>query len=966
MASQIDGSTGIPLREDLFTVDGGEGRLVSHLDIKPPEDSAKTPPVLSFKRKREVEIPWGDVFKGITDNSPVSVSALRTFFQSSWGHDDDSLQKALADDSELLFKGETPFVKQLSGEGDEPILAFATEFQDDGTATGRRIESGFVLRHGGSGRLYYIIEAEAGLTADHFRDWNQYDQSLWRDHVQGVELVFETESEAAGQYTDFEEIDLRAAVIDRKFGELRLALEFATQVKDKVSGVTEKFIGDIVNTSLNADEIENLQRRVLRLQIGEQDAQRAMERLVSQAASLGFVLLPDGGEVPAPEKGKGQKKTVPPGLYQEYTRTARWTTTHKRTETYRSGWWIFKTTKTRQVRYKKTHERQVLAYKPVDTSKDLLSETRQDLAAEGMEVFVFDRSPDGFVTLDGMPLRRVMERCDFDEQFRRHCAVLLPVYEHSLLGDRIVAKYSVFKRPLPGVLPTMLPRLAIEESLSYRISWQEMQLGELISSINLAPGEERQVTMTKSFKHETTVSRSTTSVFDISQSESTDLATEMENQTRQESQQSTNFESTATVSGNYGPFSASATAKGGTTRSLNEVSQAISKVARKAARSVSQQNREEVSSSSTARTEITKTDETKATLTNINQGRSLNLMFYRINNKFSGGLFLDDLGFSVIPGVELIAGSGVHDSRGYGLRELPRLLHEFDDEQLPFDLKSDQREEYSQRVLESIRDLLDSEYMRQSEPEAPASKRTGQAQTMSMADRTAAAEPGPTISVGLLCMPAAPAKPAAKRDRRGGRKSAAVAEVAAAAGFDEFAEALRKATIDSDAPMVPQDLLVSAPGLYLDAVVGAQPGTEPYSEEMRVQEVRMRAADVFARESEGLYQRAQAMRLARMFGNDVGSWLTGIIPLRDHKALMVSLSEPLPEGNWHIRFDGKSKATLDRSKSIGRNALRKTWSNEQDWLKAADLISRVDLFDEDTGATIEYAGHGALAVRERD
>lgn len=957
MASQIDGSTGIPLREDIFTVDGGEGRLVSHLDIKPPEDSAKTPPVLSFKRKREVEIPWGDVFKGITEGSPGSVSALRAYFQRSWGYDDESLKNALADDKDLLFKGDKPLVQQVAATGDAPAPAFSTAFQADGTATAEPIESGFLLRQGSSGRLYHLIEAAPGLTADHFKDWERYDQSLWKDHVLGAELVFETADEATVEYTDFEEVDLRAAVIDRKFGELRLALKFATQVQEKVSAITEQLIGDIVNTSLNADEIENLQRRVLRLQIGEQDAQRAIERLVSQAASLGFVLLPEGGKVPAPELGEGKKRDVDAGLYQEYTRTARWTTTYKVRKKIVSGWWIFKTTRIEEFDRTKTHEQQVLAYKRVDTSKDLLSETRQDLAAKGMEVFVFDRSPDGFVTVDGTPLRRVMDRCDFDEEFRRHCAVLLPVYEHSLLGDRMVAKYSVFKRPLPGILPTMLPRLALEETLSYRISWREMQLGELINSINLAPGEERQVTMTKSFKHETTVSRSTTSVFDISQSESTDLATEMENQTRQESQQSTNFQSTATASGSYGPFSASATASGGTTRSLNEVSQAISKVARKAARSVSQQNREEVSSSSTARTEITKTDETKATLTNINQGRSLNLMFYRVNNKFSGGLFLDDLGFSVIPGVELIAGSGVHDSRGYGLQELPRLLDEFDDEQLPFDLKSDQRAEYGQRVLESIRKLLESEYMRHSQSEARESKRTGQAQTMSMADETGAQEPGPTISVGLLCMPTAPAKPAAKRERRGGRKSAAVAEVAAdATGFDEFAEALRKATIDSDAPMVPQDLLVSAPGLYLDAVVGAQPGTEPYSEEMRVQEVRMRAADVFARESEGLYQRAQALRLARMFGNDAGGWITGVIPLREHKALMVSLSEPLPEGNWHIRFDGRSVATLDRSKTIGRNSIRRSWQKEQDWLKTADLISRVDLFDEDTGATIEYSG----------
>ncbi len=968
MASQFNGSTGIPNRDQLFTLEGGDGRLTSHLAIKAPDDAANTPPVLSFKRKREVEIPWAQIFKGITDNSPVSVSALRAYFEDSWGLDD--LKKALSEDPELLFEEEQQFVQQIDRPDADPIAVFRTDFSDDGKVTGQPVTSGFLLKHGGSGRLYHIVEAATGLAIEDFKDWTRYDQTLWTDHVQGVELVFATPEEAAETFTDFEEVDLRPAVIERKFGELDLALVFATQVKGKVSEITDKLIEKIVGSTLDADEIESLQRRVLRLQIGEQDAQRAIDRLVSQAASLGFVLLPKDGTLPAPKNDDpNATKKVPAGLYSEYTRTARWTTSHSRTETYRSGWWIFGKNKKRKVPYKKRHERKVLDYRAVDTSKDLLSDKRQDLAAEGMQVFVFDRSPDGFVTLDGTPLRQVMARCDFDEEFRRHCAVVLPVYEDSLLGDRIVAKYSVFKRPLPGILPTMLPRLALEESLSYRIAWQEMQLGEMVNSINLAPGEDRKVTMTKTFTQKTTVSRSTTSVFDISQSETSDLATEMENQTRQESQQSDNLQFSAKATGSYGFLSAEATASGGTTHSLGEVSQAISKVARKAARSVSQQNREEVSSTSTAQTEISNTDETTATLSNINQGRSLNLMFYRLYNKFSGGLFLDDLGFSVIPGVELIAGSGVHDSHGYSLRELTRLMHEFDEEQLPFDLKANQRKEYSQRVLDSIQELLRREYIPEPESEqqmvsgpaiesktrTPGRKRTAASEPGADQVEGAASAPRSTISVGLLRMPASGARVVATGDRSAARATSDGA-VGGLAGLSEFAEELLGATIQSDEPMVPQDLLVAAPGLYLDAVVGSQPGTEPYSEEMRAQEVRMRAADVFARESEALYQRAQAMHLAQMVdnGTESGRWITGIMPMRGYKTLRLALSEPLPEGNWHIRFDGMSKAKLDRSKSVHKNPIQGVWPEEQDWLRTRDLISRIDLFDEESGTKIDY------------
>lgn len=956
MASQFNGSTGIPEREQLFTVEGDDGGLKSFLTIKPPEDSAKTPPVLSFKRKREVEIPWGNIFKGIADKNPVSVQPLRTYFEASWGYDE--LKRAIKNDKDLLLKNKN--VQQIDST-DDPLAVYLPNFDESldengNPTTCRTLDKGFVLRHGATGRLYRIVESGAALTADHFTSWEMYDKA-WNEYIAGAELVFEKDEEARKYYTDFEEIDLRPVVIERKFGELALAKAFATEVKDRVAGVTTALIDQIVKSTLNADEIEDLQRRVLRLQIGEQDARRRIERLVSQAASLGFTLLPEGGDVPDPPNGKDVTKKVEPGLYTQYTRTARWTTSHKRTETYKSGWWIFGKTKSREVTDKRQHEQQVLDYRLVDTSKDLLSEKRRQLAVDGMEVFVFDRSPDGFVTLDGTPLRRVMERCDFDEDFRQACAVILPVYEESLMGERIVAKYSIFKRPLPGILPTMLPRLALEESLSYRIAWREMQLGELVSSINLAPGEERRVTMTKTFKQETTVSRSATSVFDISQSDSTDLATEMENQTRQESQDSSNLSFSAKASGSYGFVSAEATASGGTSHSLNQVSQAIGKVARKAARSVSQQNREEVSTTSTAQTEITNTDESEAKLTNINQGRSLNLMFYRLYNKFTGGLYLDGLGFSVIPGVELIAGSGVHDSHSFSLDDFHRLMHELDDERLPFDLRQEQRAEYRARVLDSVKELLNREYRPESEAEN--SGPVFATVVAPGADDADSAEPTSapaTISVGLLSLPSIGA----------GLFGAAADAEGEDPGFEdlgEFAEALRRNTIKSDVPMVPQDLLVATPGLYLDAVVGTRAGTEPYSEEMRAQEVRMRAADVFARESEALYQRAQAMRLAHMSGTDSGCWITGIMPQQQNKSLRLALSEPLPEGNWHLRYDGKSVATLDRSKSIGKNPIVKVWPQEQAWLRAPDLVSRIDLFDEDTGARIEYPLYG-LAARE--
>jgi hypothetical protein len=161
--------------------------------------------------------------------------------------------------------------------------------------------------------------------------------------------------------------------------------------------------------------------------------------------------------------------------------------------------------------------------------------------------------------------------------------------------------------------------LSLEESIDSPHRLGPTQLGELLNSINLAPDEERKVTITKRFEQETTVSRASTSIFDISRAETSDLATEMENQTRHEQQSSRSLQFSTKASGGYGPFSAEASANGGTSSSLNDMSQAISKVATKAARSLSSQNKEEVSSTTTARTTISHTDETVATIRNINQ-----------------------------------------------------------------------------------------------------------------------------------------------------------------------------------------------------------------------------------------------------------------------------------------------------------------------------------------------------------
>lgn len=920
--------TEFPGGKDLFQSDHGAEALKPHLQLQPPEKAQNAPPILSFERRRDIEIPWGEVLQKLAVRGSSPVAGIRRYFEESWPFDK-PVEAVLEDYSNRLTAENPPLVVEIEAgkEGPSPTI-FRTAFDDKGEAAGEQVKEGVVLRHGTTSRLYRVIPRPGeNLKIDHFQDKDLYAKA-W-EKVDGVELVFATADEARSAFTDFEELDMRPPLIERKYQELEILKDYAEKVKTSVGAATKTMIDSIVAAGLNAEEIERLQRRVLRLEIGQFDVQRKREQLASDAASLGFRLPLKNETVTVPG---GTAKTLTAGkLYRPYRNVARWTTWHVRTEidwglVFGLGLFLGPAAlllAQKRTRVGERHEKAYTDYAPVDTSKDLLSAKREELVSAGLEVFVFGRVPGGFATIDGTPLEAIMERCKVDEQFRRRGAVMLPVYQESLTGERMVAKYSIFKRPLPGLLPGILPRFSLVETLSYKTAWTETKLGELVSTVNLAPGEERKITLTKTFKQQTTEVRSSTSIFNITRADTTDLATEMEELAREESENSSEFHFGAKVSGGFLGVTAEATAGGGSRESLTSLSQSIAKVARRATHSQSQQNRQEVSSTSSTQVTVYNADETVASIRNINQGRSLNLMFYRLYNKFTGGLYLEGLRFEVIPSVEVIAGSGVYQSKSYGLEQLPAVFAHLDPENLPFEIPGEQRPRYRDRIVKAVEKLLFDEY----------------AKGINTAETAAA----PAKSVERVFF--APSSLMRATERAAEDASAADSSV------EELAAALRKLTIDSREPMHPQDLLVAAPALYLDAMVGARPGTEPYSEDMRAQEVRMRAAEVFATQAEGVYKHAMAIHLANINGPR-DNRLTGVLPDPGNNSLTVAVKAPLPAGDWRLLFDGDEKARL--TVAGNRLTLSHRWDDLQEWLTVDDLVARIALMEQGTGRTVRF------------
>ena len=512
---------------------------------------------------------------------------------------------------------------------------------------------------------------------------------------------------------------------------------------------------------------------------------------------------------------------------------------------------------------------------------------------------------------EGLALSTVMMRCEYDEAYRRRCVVMLPVYETSFAVERPIVAYMIFEQPLPGILPARLPRLFVDESLTYRTAWKQAEVGELVNTINLAPGETREITITRAFQEERTTSETRTSVSELNSAENTDLATEMESVARTESEFSAHVDSSTEASANgtfqgFGSASASSKFAFGASDTLKTFSQSMNKVAKKAATSISRKSKLDVTTNSSAKTTISTTDSTLIKMSNINEGRTLNLMFYRLYNRYEAGLFVEGVKFGVTSGVELIAGSGIYETMSFQPERIRDMLDMFKRVPLPFNSAPSAVAYYQLTILNTILNQLNLEYLTAGNdeaetPPAASAKEEGGPPT------PASAPPGTRAagSSGAIVIPRQLIdlfdKPVPPRPGTQAGKSVAppVDPAELEARVAEVEKGLREVEINPTpldrAHGGVSDLLIATGGLYMDALVGARPSTEPYSEEMRAQEVRKSAAEVLRAEAEAQYSLAQARRISQMpaGGNPLGNVLTGVHVLEDGTA-RLSDSGPSP------------------------------------------------------------------------
>lgn len=833
------------LSASLQITDPNTQGLIKHTALKPIAEATSLERV-PFSRSREVEIDWSSVIQ-----DPMSVANNKKPYVNSTDREAEYLKKDI--ETKLGFIGGTTSadlsrINAAVVAADFPIAYFKVKQP---------------------GAPIHVVQ----LKGDSKFDWNSYNLNKtlftsFPDYLDFWSDVIAVEWDYS-ELSEYSEVDLAAAVIYREFQELDGLKPLGDSLSTNADIIAKREIPNF----LSREEISSYVSSYLDMKSVQVDVGQKIERLRAKAQDLGYHLaLSDNEKFTFPD---GTEEKLKKGeLYQAYQTVIEWrTTAFRNVLVEQSNWfwgsrrWIVK------VPYEVSNRAKVVKYRKFVPDLDPWIEKERELASLRFNVFRFERVLSEYRTINGRSLEEVLAQCEADYSFYKSCAVMIPVYEQSFTRGQVLVKYIVIKRPKRGIRQLRLPRLFIEESLSFTTHFSEVAVGELVQSINLAPGEQRDITIEKSTTSERESRRTATSITDLTISDKVDLANEMEKEVSSSSEKSSMQSLSAKVGGSYGGFSGSAEGSTNTSLTTKQFTRDLQKIANKAARSVTSQTRNEVKTDSTEKLSTTKREATKIAIKNVNEGSTLNLLFYQLYNIYRLQLGLDKLSFTVQTGREVIEGSGILLPKTYELFDLRKVLNELRLGSLPiapnpptFSTDDQAEEAYLQIVLDAILEVLKEYRVNSLNPDS--------SQTVEV--------PDPTPVDQTL--------------------DARIAALQSSFGAIIYS---KENSILPPGEFKQQELVIGSPGLYLDSNVGARPATEPYSERMRESELLKRTAEIEEIESRTAYNLAMAKRLARV---DSTNFVKGrAIDLK--KMELTFLEPPLP-GPWKIFVAGVEDETI--------------------------------------------------------
>ncbi|MGO8098463.1 hypothetical protein [Rhizobium leguminosarum] len=682
-----------------------------------------------------------------------------------------------------------------------------------------------------------------------------------------------------------EELDLSPAVIWRQYRDL-INMK---SLSDIINLRADEFANASITGFLQQEELAVLASQYITMKGMRIDVEESLRRLKDQAEDLGYVLNITQTPITYKFPGGVESDVVEPGeLYQPYMSTVSWWTSHQRREVSFSSSWFSSSISVHVINYQVLHRQSVQRYRKKIIDFDPWVEKERSLLEQGFRSFRFARTGNGYVTADGVTLEEVMLLCDRDMFFWESSVIWLPVYDQKFTQGEVLAKYIIIYRPLRGAQLVHLPRFYLEEQLSVRRDPSvSVELGELAHTINLAPGEKRTITIERSSTNEREERRSAKSLVDVVDVSSTDFATEFEREARHETESNRSTNWSVKASGSYGAFSGGAEGGGTSSLKVNDFARNLEKIAQKAARSITRKTQDEISTSLTSKTTSSSSEKNVLEVENINLGRSLNLAFYRMNNVSSVGIYLEDLEFVLLPGIEAVAGTGIVLPEVFPLSDLRRALDRLSINAMPFSPVADPgdaRRTFGRRFL---LDLIE-----------------------------AVGEYSPFAGGGLATI---------KNDVTNYVPTKDADSKALGKHVKKLQNYLHDTEINQNPIGTPQKLVSGSAGFYLDSFVGQRPSTEPYSDESRDLELIGRAADIAE-------TRARAAYYLNLAAPALTSSNSVVATANSLRQLKVVFADKPKKGKWELYVD---RAHTDRSFDVtdpNTKDYTLNWAEDQSWL----------------------------------
>lgn len=832
-------------------------------------------PAFRFRRSREFPVlAVNELMDNIEDEEADlwhrknSILAVRDFLETQWIPNE---ANASSSNFALFAKEYVNEYTQPPVENDatNPKLYYSTIEGDE--VVDKPVPTGAVIAHAknpDTGTVHYFwLETfgDVDLQASQFANDAEPYETTWNTLVDSIKHV---RPSSAPMVADHHFLDLSVGALMQRYPYLYNQLEVANKLKatlnDKIPKETDYGL-----VRAFSQELQGLNLRAAQLK-------RSMSSLVGYAASKGYVLVEDAQvfKDTYKEKVSDTLKVAPGDLITVKRFVTRWV---EKVETQHIRKRLFRHSKRWTTTHMVNHSAQDVDYIKVQNADSMVT-NYINAELTNFNAITLKNVEGGLQAHDGRSLESIMSQCEMDQGYRAKCVLLMPVYNQNLFGDDVITGYHVIKHPTRGRRIVSMPQFFFEENISYRLRWLGLELGELMSSINLLPGEVREISIktSRTSLHEDEIK--TTQGFETDGTTSFDTVSSIENEFQKENTSEKTKSWSVQASGSYGGFSAGGSTSGSSKKTARQFAKSLNKLTTQAISKMRKQSRSEVVARALSREEMEASSSSSGQISNPNVGRTLNVNYFGINNVFASSTYIDDIAFTYISPFELIDGTDIREVRSFSKEQLPEFLDSVTEDLtemlirgLRFEntalSRSDRRakaEALAATFIETLKGDLVAAFMDYSTPNADAHSENCAVQAFDVStdgkDKVRAIDP--------------------KKDKN-------------------LETLIRQLTATGKA--IEPDIIISpSAAFYADATTGHSEGLESYAVEMRKLEVEKQMADVVST----MTSSPQSAKSDRKTHHNVSHTLT------DAGTLMIQVGGAISPGSWLYRIGAVVVAAL--------------------------------------------------------